>query len=52
MDDRESRLSKETKDLVVVLVMAAIVIAGFYIVLRQEINFEEVPTGETVTHSP
>ncbi|MGI8407420.1 MAG: hypothetical protein ACR2L3_02805 [Actinomycetota bacterium] len=45
-------MSKGSKDLLVILFMAAIVIAGFYIVLRQGINFEEVPSENRETQAP
>lgn len=35
-------LDKETKDLLVIIVIMVIVIAGFYIVLRMGIDFSEV----------
>ena len=35
-------VNKETKDLLVIIVFMVVVIAGFYIVLRMEIDFSEV----------
>ena len=35
-------MDKETKDLLVIIVIMVIIIAGFYIVLRMGIDFSEV----------
>ena len=35
-------MSKQTKDLIVILVMVAIIIAGFYFALKSGTNFKEV----------